>query len=125
MQQQQALAAVDAAAVAVAAAAAPVRARQPTLRRRPGSRQLRLRAKLLQRRRSTFSRSSWMRSEASSDSAAEVAADEVAAVRECRSFLAAAAAVAGVRWYTVRLTVGDKTYTSAVQVLEDIWQRVQ
>jgi photosystem II stability/assembly factor-like uncharacterized protein len=27
--------------------------------------------------------------------------------------------------YTVRLTVGEKTYTSAVQVLEDIWQRVQ
>jgi hypothetical protein len=27
--------------------------------------------------------------------------------------------------YTVRLTVGDKTYNSAVQVLEDIWQRVQ
>src|SRR5579863_2819123 len=27
--------------------------------------------------------------------------------------------------YTVRLTVGDKTYTSAVEVLDDIWQRVQ
>jgi photosystem II stability/assembly factor-like uncharacterized protein len=27
--------------------------------------------------------------------------------------------------YTVRLTVGDHTYNSAVQVLEDIWQRVQ
>jgi photosystem II stability/assembly factor-like uncharacterized protein len=27
--------------------------------------------------------------------------------------------------YMVRLTVGDKTYSSSVQVLEDIWQRVQ
>jgi hypothetical protein len=27
--------------------------------------------------------------------------------------------------YMVRLTVGDKTYNSSVQVLEDIWQRVQ
>ena len=27
--------------------------------------------------------------------------------------------------YTVRLTVGEKTYNSSVQVLEDIWQRVQ
>jgi hypothetical protein len=27
--------------------------------------------------------------------------------------------------YMVRLTVGDKTYHSSVQVLEDIWQRVQ
>ena len=27
--------------------------------------------------------------------------------------------------YMVRLTVGDKTYRSSVQVLEDIWQRVQ
>jgi hypothetical protein len=27
--------------------------------------------------------------------------------------------------YMVRLTVGDKTFTSSVQVLEDIWMRPQ
>jgi hypothetical protein len=27
--------------------------------------------------------------------------------------------------YMVRLTVGDKSYSSSVQILDDIWQRVQ